>query len=153
MSLIIATGTNLGNKVENLHKARLELGKIFTLIFASKIYQSDAVDFPDQPPFYNQVLEFERPSISLDKMMSLLLELEMKFGRVRNIPKGPRIIDLDIIFVGLEKYNSSIVTIPHPRLFERSFIVTPLRELPYFTILNKHFNFTDKFDNSCTPIN
>jgi 2-amino-4-hydroxy-6-hydroxymethyldihydropteridine diphosphokinase len=73
-------------------------------------------------------------------------------GRKRDIPKGPRIIDLDILFINDLKIQTDLVNIPHPRLFERSFVVLPLSELPGFSDLKEHFSFPSEFSNDASPI-
>ena len=152
MSLIIATGSNLGDRGDNLWRAQQLLSERFDFIAASRIYRSSAVDYLGQPEFYNQVLEFRPPLTPPDEVMSILLQIEDEMGRVRNIPKGPRVIDLDILFIGPAPYSGTLVEIPHPRLFSRSFVVCPLRELPYFSILREYYCFDDSFSNTATPI-
>lgn len=152
MSLFIATGSNIGDRKSHLELAKIYLAKKLIFIAESKIYESPAVDYFNQPDFYNQVLEYEIPHESPDSIMDFLLETELLMGRNRLIPKGPRIIDLDMIFWGDLKIQSEKLTLPHPRLFERSFVVLPLSELPGFKTLQKKqlFNFT--FDNHAIPI-
>ncbi|MCO4794034.1 MAG: 2-amino-4-hydroxy-6-hydroxymethyldihydropteridine diphosphokinase [Bacteriovoracaceae bacterium] len=152
MSLIIATGSNLNDPIRNLEKAKSALSKIFNLIEESRVYKSSAVEYLDQPDFYNQVLEFKMPKESPEEIMKILLSLEEKLGRVRDIPKGPRIIDLDILFFGLKKLETNDVTVPHPRLFQRSFVVLPLMELPFFETLSQNYEFLTEFDVVATPI-
>ena len=102
MSLIIATGSNIGNKIENLSKGKASLLKHFELISESRIYESQAVDYTNQPSFLNQVLEFKIPDLKPESIMKLLIKLEIELGRKKTIDKGPRNIDLDILFIGLE---------------------------------------------------
>ena len=151
-SFFVATGSNLGNRSSNLKEAKAALKKKFTLISESRIYESPAVDYLNQPDFYNQVLEFQLPLISADETMSFLLLIEERMGRNRIIPKGPRLIDLDILFWGLENIQTDHLQIPHPRLFNRSFVVLPLSELPGFEILKNNFKFNFCFDNHATPL-
>ncbi len=151
-SFFIATGSNIGNRLENLFWAKQQLNQYFKLIAHSRVYESPAVDYLNQPDFYNQVLEFEIPNYSAEEVMSILLTIEATLGRNRLILKGPRLIDLDILFWGLEKYESTTLQLPHPRLFERSFVVLPLSELPGFKFLEKKFQFNFNFTNSATPI-
>ena len=152
MSLIISLGTNLGNKLEHLTNAKSELSKVLTLKRTSRIYTSEAVDYLDQPDFYNQVLEFQIPNFEQKELMQKILEIELLLGRKRKIDKGPRTIDIDILFWGLEKNDDPYITIPHPEIFNRSFICLPLQELPYYQVLKEHFNFPTSFNNSATPI-
>jgi 2-amino-4-hydroxy-6-hydroxymethyldihydropteridine diphosphokinase len=152
MSLFIATGTNLGDRKKNLIKAKNILSTHFILKAESRIYESPAVEYENQPDFYNQVLEFEIPNITPLTCMELLLEIEKELGRNRDIPKGPRLIDLDILFWDFLEIKTKNLEIPHPSLFERSFVVLPLSELPGFKELEQNFSFTFSFPNSATPL-
>ena len=152
MSLFIATGSNIGDRKANLNNAKILLDKKLLFIAESKIYESPAVDYLNQPDFYNQVLEYQLPEAPPESIMKFLLETELLMGRNRLIPKGPRIIDLDMIFWGDFKIHSETLTLPHPRLFERSFVVLPLSELPGFKTLQKKYSFNFSFDNSAIPI-
>lgn len=151
-SFFVATGSNLGDRALNLLEAKTQLQQHFDLIAESRIYESPAVDYLNQPDFYNQVLEFKLPSKNPEIIMSLLLQIEKEMGRNRLIPKGPRLIDLDILFWSLEKIQSETLQIPHPRLFERSFVVLPLSELPGFKILKENFIFKFQFDNQANAL-
>ena len=152
MSLFIATGTNLGDRLLNLNQAKDLLTKKYQLLAESRIYQSAAVDYTNQPDFYNQVLEFSTPLITPHECMRELLEIESLMGRSRIVPKGPRLIDLDILFWDLKKINDDQLQLPHPRLFDRSFVVLPLKELPGFQELTDHFVFPLYFANSAYPL-
>lgn len=145
MSLILATGSNLGDSKKNLFKARRKLQEKFKLIEASPIYSSKAVDYKDQPSFFNQVLEFKLPNISPQEVLRICLEIETKMGRIRNIDKGPRIIDIDIIFFGIRFLNTQGLTIPHPAWRNRSFVVRPLAHLPFSQKIKPEF-FQQSFE-------
>ena len=152
MSLILATGSNLGNSLQTLKSAKETLSEHFTLIKESRVYKSLAVDYTDQPAFLNQVLEYDIPQQNPAQVMELLLKIERDLGRERIIDKGPRTIDIDLLFYGLEVCNTEHITLPHPRLFHRSFVVRPLSELPYYTILKQHYKFTFDFEIDARPI-
>lgn len=153
MSLIIATGSNLGDKEKNLNLAKTELSKHFKFIKESNIYSSPAVEYLNQPDFYNQVLEFEIPNdIEPTSVMELLLQIEKGLGRNREIPKGPRLIDIDIIFWSLLEINETNLIVPHPAWNERSFVVYPLKELPYFQTLKNYFKIPETFNNTAIRI-
>lgn len=152
MSIFIATGTNLGDKKANLAMAKDLLCQKLILIAESRIYESPAVDYLNQPDFYNQVLEFAYPKMSPDDVMQFLLNLELQMGRNREIPKGPRLIDLDLIFWDNLQHRSQILTLPHPRAHERSFVMLPLQELPGFSELDKTYQFSFHFSNEAKPI-
>ena len=152
MSLFIATGSNLGDRKTNLKQAKDLLSQKFNFIAESRIYESPAVDYLNQPDFYNQVLEFDVPPVDAQEVMDFLLQTEKILGRNCLIPKGPRLIDLDILFWGDMTINSDKLIVPHPRLFERSFVVLPLSELPGFKKLQTNFHFNFSFANSASPI-
>lgn len=152
MSLIIATGSNLGDSVAYLKEAEKKLSLEFRLAAASRIYRSAAVDFEEQPDFYNQVLEFDLPNSSPEEVMERLLAIESAMGRKRVGWRGPRSIDIDIIFWGMTKINSEHLTIPHPRWNERSFVVRPLQELPFFQTIEKCFTIPQTFKIDASPI-
>ncbi|OUR92893.1 2-amino-4-hydroxy-6-hydroxymethyldihydropteridine diphosphokinase [Halobacteriovorax marinus] len=152
MPLIIATGSNLGERELNLLNAQNCLEEHFQLVSKSRIYESSAVDYLSQPDFYNQVLEFETPALSPADTMTLLLDIEKQLGRERKIAQGPRVIDIDILFYDSVISNDEHILLPHPRLFERSFVVLPLRELNCFSDLQKKYFFPETFTNSARPI-
>ncbi|MCB9094826.1 MAG: 2-amino-4-hydroxy-6-hydroxymethyldihydropteridine diphosphokinase [Halobacteriovoraceae bacterium] len=152
MSLILATGSNIGDKKQNLEKALQMLKQKFEFIAASRIYHSDPVEYFDQDDFYNQVLEFQIPDSDPRKVFDVIKNIEKKMGREKVIPKGPRNIDIDIIFWGLEKYRDESLIIPHPAWSTRSFVVLPLKELPYWKTVEKNFEYTKNFDFKAIPI-
>lgn len=152
MSLILSLGTNIGNKNQNLLDAINGLGEFLKLEAQSRVYTSPAVDYIDQPDFYNQVLQFQIPDLRPQELMQKILLLEKQMGRERKIDKGPRIIDIDVLFWNTEKIEDISITVPHPRLFDRSFICLPLQELPYYEFLKNHFHFSNIFDNKAYPL-
>ena len=152
MALIIATGSNIGDSIHTLSKAKMRLSEFFDLVAESRIYQSAAVEYLDQPDFYNQVLEFRLPALSPAQVMEKLLEIEKEFGRNRDIPKGPRTLDLDIIFWDLVNIQEDALIIPHPRWNERSFVVRPIQELPFFQTIEKCFTIPRTFSVEAFPI-
>lgn len=152
MSLIIAIGSNLDHPLENLSQARSVLFTQFNLVAESRIYRSAAVDYEAQPDFFNQVLEFQIPNMSPDQTMTWLLEAEKTMGRVRDVSRGPRTIDMDIILWGLETHHTKLVDIPHPRWLERSFVIRPIQELPFFKTIEKCFTIPMSFKVEAFPI-
>jgi 2-amino-4-hydroxy-6-hydroxymethyldihydropteridine diphosphokinase len=152
MSLIIATGSNLGDSLDTLYKSKKILQHEYGLIAESKIYKSKAIEYLNQPDFFNQVLELPLPQIPPQVFLVELLQIEKFFGRDRKIPKGPRSLDLDIVFWGLDKLNESNLIVPHPRWHERSFVVKPLRELPFFQTIEKCFTIPKTFEIDAYPI-
>ena len=152
MALIIATGSNIGDSIKSLEDAKKILSEHFDLVAASRIYKSAAVEYENQPDFFNQVLEFKTPAMAPHSVMQKLLEIERSQGRNRLIPKGPRTLDLDIIFWDLMVISEEDLTIPHPRWMERSFVVKPLQELPFFQRIEKCFTIPKSFTIDAYPI-
>jgi 2-amino-4-hydroxy-6-hydroxymethyldihydropteridine diphosphokinase len=152
MPLILATGSNFTQAHEHLEWARKSLGEHFHLVAASRVYHSKPVDYLDQPDFLNQVLQFSLPWQSPENVMKLLLELEVMRGRIRDKAKGPRSLDLDIIFWGLDIIHSENLITPHPRWIERSFVVRPLSELPFWHAIEKCFTIPKSFEVEATPL-
>ena len=152
MSLIIATGSNIGQSIQTLKEAEQRLSREFEFVAASRIYSSKAVEYENQPDFFNQVLEFRIPALTAVQVMNKLLEIEKEFGRNRDIPKGPRTLDLDIIFWSMEQISQPELTVPHSRWMERSFVVRPLQELPFFQSIEKCFTIPKYFTVEATPI-
>lgn len=152
MALIIAIGSNLGDRLENLANARTALEKNWKLIATSRIYTSAAVDYLGQPDFANQVLQFALPWENPLDVIQKILELELTQGRKRNINRGPRIIDIDIIFWGLDVIRTPSLVTPHERWKERSFVVRPLSELPFFHAIEKCFTIPKAFTTEAFPL-
>jgi 2-amino-4-hydroxy-6-hydroxymethyldihydropteridine diphosphokinase len=151
MSLIVATGSNLGDSLRILADARDALAAAYGLVAESRVYTSRAVDYDRQPDFFNQVLQLRLPPRAPEEVMLELLELERRFGRARDIPRGPRTLDLDIIFWGTKTVSTPALTVPHPRWAERSFVVRPLAELPFFKTIEKCFTIPKTFDVDAFP--
>ena len=152
MALILALGSNLGDSPLHLAKAIKEISVHFELRACSRIYHSRAVDYENQPDFFNQVIECALPNMSPDETMRILLDIEKQLGRVRDVLRGPRTVDIDIIFWNLEVHNTQHVTIPHPRWAERSFVVRPLQELPFFKTVEKCFTIPQSFEVEAFPV-
>ncbi|MBT1702321.1 2-amino-4-hydroxy-6-hydroxymethyldihydropteridine diphosphokinase [Chryseosolibacter indicus] len=125
----LSLGTNQGNRKENLNKALAriaqDIGKVTKL---SSIYSTKPWGKKDQDDFLNQVILIETtfdPTNLLDK----ILNIERDLGRVREEKWGPRIIDIDVLFYGDVVINIPELTIPHPAIAERKFILIPLDEI------------------------
>lgn len=152
MSMIISLGSNIGDCQLNLKRAKWILSSRYELIAKSSIYTSKAVDNTNQPDFLNQLLEFEMPSECPDEIMRTMLSIEEILGRVRLIEKGPRTIDLDVIFLGTQRIKTDMIEVPHPRWSERSFIIYPLKELPFFEKLSGQFSVPSEISNTAQVV-
>jgi 2-amino-4-hydroxy-6-hydroxymethyldihydropteridine diphosphokinase len=128
-NVYLLIGGNMGERVANLAAARNRINIDCGLITASSsIYETEAWGYKEQPAFLNQALAIET-SLEAEKLMEEILKIEMALGRKREIPLGPRIIDIDIIYFNDEIINSSNLTIPHPSMADRKFVLTPLVEI------------------------
>jgi 2-amino-4-hydroxy-6-hydroxymethyldihydropteridine diphosphokinase len=95
----------------------------------SSVYETEPVDVREQPSFLNMVAEAYAPLFSPEQTLARLLRIEYALGRKREIPRGPRTIDLDFLLYGDEVRSTEFLTLPHPRLDARRFVLTPLAEL------------------------
>ena len=128
-SIFILLGSNLGDRDSNLRYARQEISRsIGEIVTVSSIYKTAAWGKTDQPDYYNQVIEI-RSILDPEKMLSGLLEIEKKAGRVRDVKWGPRIIDIDILFYENTVISTDTLIIPHARIPDRKFTLLPLAEI------------------------
>jgi len=128
-SAILSLGTNIGNKLLNLSEALRLLRELPSgVLKISSVYETAPWGNPDQPSFYNQVLEIET-LLDAEKLMKNILQIEEKMGRKRSKKWEPRIIDIDILFFNDEIIDRENLHIPHRHLHERRFILEPLHEI------------------------
>lgn len=130
----LSLGSNLGDRAANLLRAVTALcGAGLRLAAASSIYGTEPVDYLDQPDFLNLAVAIEARRIDPFALLKLCLEIESRLGRQRVIPKGPRAIDIDLLLVddlALDGARDGVaLTLPHPRLHLRRFVLTPLAEI------------------------
>ena len=126
--IYLALGTNLGDREANLQKAIDSLAPKVRVIAKSSVYATSPWGFTDQPEFLNQVIEADTTLQPLP-LLHLLKAIEVEMGREETFRNGPRLIDLDILFYGSEVVEGEIITIPHPRLQDRAFVLVPLNEI------------------------
>ena len=151
MSLVVATGSNMGDRAAHLARARGLLEARFGPAAGSRVYSSEAEG--GGPAFLNQVLEFATPrDAGPGEALGILLSMERAMGRARPDPGGARPIDLDILFWDDLSVDSPGLTIPHPRLFGRSFVVRPLMELPCSAELRGRHRFAESFPLEAVPL-
>ncbi|HEX8180780.1 MAG TPA: 2-amino-4-hydroxy-6-hydroxymethyldihydropteridine diphosphokinase [Pyrinomonadaceae bacterium] len=129
--LYVGLGSNLGDRVAHLLLAvRGLLAAGLCVSRLSAIYETEPVDVLDQPPFLNMVAELRGDTpFSPEQVLARLLRIEYALGRRRDAPKGPRTIDLDLLLYRDVQQASPLLTLPHPRLHLRRFVLTPLAEL------------------------
>jgi 2-amino-4-hydroxy-6-hydroxymethyldihydropteridine diphosphokinase len=141
----VGLGSNLGDRAGNLLLAvRGILDAGLKVARLSSVYETEPVDVRDQPAFLNMVAEIERVELfSSEQVLARLLRIEYALGRRRERRRGPRTIDLDLLLYGDEQSATPFLTLPHPRLHERRFVLTPLAELaPSLQHPSLHRTFT-----------
>ena len=126
----LSIGTNIGEREQNLQDAvKLLLAhKEITIPAISSIYETAAVGYADQADFLNIAVAVET-SLNAFELLAQCQTIENDLGRVREFRWGPRIIDLDILLYDSEKYETENLIVPHPRMFERAFVLVPLEEI------------------------
>ena len=125
----LSLGSNLGDRRANLQNAVTALNAAgIRVLRESPIYETEPVDYIDQPWFLNQVVEAETTLFPM-QLLTRTARIERALGRVRSIPKGPRTLDIDILFYGNSIVHTRRLEIPHPRLAERRFVLIPLADL------------------------
>lgn len=124
----LSLGSNIGNREAHLREAIRRLETTGTLRSVSSIYETEPVEFTDQPQFLNCAVALETSSTP-EPLMLQLLTIEKAMGRQRIQKKGPRTIDLDILLFGDEVVDTPGLTIPHPAMQHRRFVLEPLAEI------------------------
>ncbi len=125
----LSLGSNLGNAVVNIRRAlRMLAAKGIRAHRVSSLYKTEPVDYKAQPWFVNCVAEVSTDLAPL-QLLKTLQSVERALGRRRRIPRGPRLIDIDILVYDNTVVRSRGLTIPHERLAERRFVLVPLREI------------------------
>ena len=126
----VALGANLGDPVATISKAIEALRDLpdTEFIAASSLYRTAPVGLKHQPDFINAVVELVAvpPAPTL---LEMLFDIEARFGRRRSIRNAPRTLDLDLLLYGDETRDDPHLTLPHPRLHERAFVLAPLAEI------------------------
>jgi 2-amino-4-hydroxy-6-hydroxymethyldihydropteridine diphosphokinase len=127
--VFLQLGSNMGNsKIQIMKAQQLIIEHIGKIIDSSSLYVTAAWGLEKQPDFLNQVIEVKTSHIA-STVIRKVLEIEDTMGRVRNELYGPRIIDIDVLFFNSEILNLRNLTVPHPLLDQRRFVLTPLAEL------------------------
>ena len=124
----LGVGSNLGDKRENIRKALELLQEKCEVRAVSSLYNTQPVGFADQDWFLNGAVKIET-EMAPTKLRSCLRSIEERLGKKSIRKNGPRTIDLDILFYGSRTINEVGLTIPHPRLHERLFVLAPLDEI------------------------
>jgi 2-amino-4-hydroxy-6-hydroxymethyldihydropteridine diphosphokinase len=127
----VGLGSNLGDRAGYLLLAvRGMLDASLDVIRLSSIYETEPVEYENQPAFLNMVAELRGTTLpSPEQMMARLLRIEYALGRTRDVRLGPRTVDLDLLIFKDEQVETEFLTLPHPRMALRRFVLVPLNEL------------------------
>ena len=126
-TVVIALGSNLGDRRWYLRRAVEELRRVISVVRVSSIIETDPVDAP--PPKFLNMVVVGHTKLSPEKLLDALQEIETRMGRRRSKRNAPRVIDLDLILHSANRRRSARLTLPHPRYRERDFVMRPLREV------------------------
>jgi len=127
----VGLGSNLGDRAGHLLLAvRGMLDASLDVIRLSSIYETEPVEYEQQPAFLNMVAELRGSTLpSPEQTLARLLRIEYALGRTRDVRMGPRTIDLDLLIFKDQQIETELLSVPHPRLATRRFVLVPLNEL------------------------
>src|SRR6185437_62633 len=124
----LSLGSNLGDRAANLQKCIRLLSNLGDVAKISSLYETEPMELREQPWFLNCVVELET-QLSARQLLSGIQQIEAKLGRSREIDKGPRTIDIDILLYDSEVIKDNDLEIPHPTMQKRRFVLAPLAEI------------------------
>lgn len=124
----LSVGSNLGDRAANLSAAIEQLGTLGEVKAVSSFYETEPVDFAAQPWFLNCAVALET-ALMPRQLLARVQSIEQGMGRRRTQPKGPRVIDLDILLFGTSVVDIPELVIPHPAMHERRFVLEPMAEI------------------------
>ena len=129
-TVYLSLGSNLGEREANIRNAlnRLSQYQNIRIQDVSSLYETASVGYTDQPDFINIAVRIET-AISPMELFYACVEIESEMGRVRNFHLEPRVIDIDILLCDNVVMHTPELTIPHPRMMERAFVMAPLAEI------------------------
>jgi 2-amino-4-hydroxy-6-hydroxymethyldihydropteridine diphosphokinase len=128
VEIFLGIGSNLGDRLQNLNECMNE----FSIIQKSSIYETEPVGFLEQPWFLNAVVQIDS-TLTPRELLKQCQSIETRLERKREIPKGPRSIDIDILFFGDQIIQESDLMIPHPEIANRRFVLIPMNQIaPHF---------------------
>jgi 2-amino-4-hydroxy-6-hydroxymethyldihydropteridine diphosphokinase len=128
-TVYLSLGSNMGDRAGNMARAVAALRQRGVRVTQeSSLYETEPLEIREQPWFLNCAIAVET-EFSPQRLMEVLLEIEREMGRERAVPKGPRLIDMDILLYGSDIVRGPGLEIPHPRMAERKFVLVPLAEI------------------------
>ena len=127
-TVYLSLGTNMGDHADNLKQAISSLAPQMRVKKKSRVYETPPWGYTEQEPFLNQVVEVTT-YLEPEPLLKHLKRLEIALGRKATFRYGPRLIDIDILFYGDLVLDTPVLTVPHPHLHERGFVLLPMMEI------------------------
>jgi 2-amino-4-hydroxy-6-hydroxymethyldihydropteridine diphosphokinase len=127
-TVYLSLGSNVGDRAANLEAAIQELARLGAITARSSVYETEPVEVERQPWFLNVALAMET-ELMPKQFLSRALAIEQKLGRRRIQAKGPRTIDIDVLLFGGSVIDTAALTVPHPAMHQRRFVLEPLAEI------------------------
>jgi len=127
-TVYLSLGTNIGNRAENLKQAITSLSPQMRVKKKSKVFETPPWGYTDQEPFLNQIVKVTT-YLDPEPLLKHLKRLEVALGRKATFRYGPRLIDLDILFFDDLVLSTPILTIPHPHVHDRGFVLVPMMDI------------------------
>ena len=124
----LSLGSNLGDRRANLRNAIGKLLNLGNLLAVSSFYETEPVEFTEQPWFLNCAAALQT-DLTAEDFLTEIMAIEREMGRQRTQPKGPRSIDIDILLFGKMVLRTPALALPHPAMHERRFVLEPLAEI------------------------
>ncbi len=124
----LSLGSNIGDRAANLTAAIEALRELGDVVGVSSFYETEPVEFTRQAWFLNCAVALETEKLP-KQLLSAVLHIEQQMGRKRTVAKGPRVIDIDILLFGTSVIDTPQLTVPHPAMHERRFVLEPLAEI------------------------
>jgi len=144
---VLGLGANLGDPIQQILDARLALTSLPHVISwqCSSMYASSPVGYLEQPDFINCVLLLQTTH-QVESLFEQMQEIELNLGRVRNKleQNAPRMIDIDLLMFAEQRVDTSKLTIPHPRMTQRRFVIEPLSELGIYITPHSDVDFANQ---------
>ena len=125
----LSLGSNLGDREANLREAIGRLGELGMVRAVSAFYETEPVEVQGRQPWFLNAAAAVETELQPQEFLERMLAIEQSMGRTRTVPRGPRTIDLDILLFGDDVLDMPGLTVPHPAMQQRRFVLTPLAEI------------------------
>jgi 2-amino-4-hydroxy-6-hydroxymethyldihydropteridine diphosphokinase len=125
----LGLGSNVGDREQNLTAALHAVAEQYPILDYSSVYETDPVGYTDQPQFLNMVMLIDPGDTTPQDLLRFVKQTEQKLGRRKTFRWGPRVIDIDILFFDEVELRTDELSLPHPAVLERNFVLVPLSEL------------------------